>query len=211
MIQDNFFSTFLVFVAALSIFFDLVGFGSDFGRVLGRFGMVLGWFGEGFWVDLRIWGEGFQQRALCVFACLVAWVFGDVNKKLQPRKREKRYSVPAASRGHNNKMLIYSFSWLHFPCGCHFLGHSIWPGGMREAIKSAAPCRRAKRNAKSCTESCKLPAPIQSWCRVRTEPCKTRRVLTLLTSRRPRALRRRAHNPVFFRPFFRPAFRTPKK
>ena len=84
---------------------------------------------------MRIWGEGFQQRALCVFACLVAWVFGDVNKKLQPRKREKRYSVPAASRGHNNKMLIYSFSWLHFPCGCHFLGHSIWPGGMREAIR----------------------------------------------------------------------------
>ena len=61
---------------------------------------------------------------------------------------------------------------------------------------SAAPCRRAKRNAKSCTESCKIPALIQSWCRVRTEPCKTRRVLTLLTSRRPRALRRRARNSV---------------
>ena len=57
---------------------------------------------------------------------------------------------------------------------------------------SAAPCRRARRNAKSCTESCKIPALIQSWCRVRTEPCKTRRVLTLLTSRRPRALRRAA-------------------
>ena len=133
--QALFFSTCLVFVAALSISFDLGRFGEDFGRVLGRFGMVLGWFGEGFWLDLRIWGEGFQQRALCVFACLVAWVFGDVNKKLQPRKRAKRYSVAAASRGHNNKMLIYSFSLLHFPCGCHFLGHSIWPGGMREAIR----------------------------------------------------------------------------
>ena len=32
-------------------------------------------------------------------------------------------------------MLSFSFSWLHFPCGCHFLGHSIWPGGMREAIR----------------------------------------------------------------------------
>ena len=31
--------------------------------------------------------------------------------------------------------------------------------------------------------SCKIPALIQSCCRVRTEPCKTRRVLTLLTSR----------------------------
>ena len=37
-------------------------------------------------------------------------------------------------------MLSFSFSWLHFPCGCHFLGHSIWPGGIREAIKSAASC-----------------------------------------------------------------------
>ena len=74
--------------------------------------------------------------------------------------------------------------------------HQCWDGGMRGAFKSAAPCRRAKRNAKSCTESCKIPALIQSWCRVRTEPCKTRRVLTLLTSRRPRALRRRARNAV---------------
>ena len=82
--QDDFLLTFLVFVAALSISFNLGGLGSDFGRVLGRFGMVLGWFGEGFWVDL---------------------------------------------------MLSFSFSWLHFPCGCHFLGHSIWPGGMREAIR----------------------------------------------------------------------------
>ena len=80
-------------------------------------------------------------------------------------------------RIHNNKMLILSFSWLHFSCGRHFLGHcmhlhasthpcipasmhrsihpsmqvcikicsivlyqmapSAWPGGMREAIKSA--------------------------------------------------------------------------
>ena len=32
-------------------------------------------------------------------------------------------------------MLSFSFSWLHFPCSCHFLGHSIWPGGLREAIK----------------------------------------------------------------------------
>ena len=42
------FITFLVFVAALSISFDLVGFGSDFGRVLGRFGMVLERFGKDF-------------------------------------------------------------------------------------------------------------------------------------------------------------------
>ena len=119
----------------VQFFINFKIFWNGFERVLGGFGMGLGRFEEGFGVDLRIWGEGFQQRALCVFACLVAWVFGDVNKKLQPRKREKRYSVPAASRGHNNKMLIYSFSWLHFPCGCHFLGHSIWPGGMREAIR----------------------------------------------------------------------------
>ena len=38
-------------------------------------------------------------------------------------------------RIHNNEMLILSFSWLHFSCGHHFLGHSVWPGGMREAIK----------------------------------------------------------------------------
>ena len=31
-------------MAALAISFDLDGFGDDFGRVLGRFGMVLGWF-----------------------------------------------------------------------------------------------------------------------------------------------------------------------
>ena len=31
--------TFLVFVAALATSFDLEGFGYDFGRVLGRFGM----------------------------------------------------------------------------------------------------------------------------------------------------------------------------
>ena len=41
--EAYFFLTFLVFVAALSISFDLGGFGDDFGRVLGRFGMVLGW------------------------------------------------------------------------------------------------------------------------------------------------------------------------
>ena len=32
-------------------------------------------------------------------------------------------------------MLSFSFSWLQFPRGCHFLGHSIWPAGMREAIR----------------------------------------------------------------------------
>ena len=28
-----------------------------------------------------------------------------------------------------------SFSWLHCRCGCHVLDQSIWPGGMREAIR----------------------------------------------------------------------------
>ena len=28
-------------------------------------------------------------------------------------------------RIHNNKMLILSFSWLHFSCGRHFLGHCM--------------------------------------------------------------------------------------
>ena len=50
------------------------------------------------------------------------------------------------------------------------------PTVMRGAFESAAPCRRARWNAKSCTESCKIPALIQSWCRVGTEPCKTPRV-----------------------------------
>ena len=96
-------------MAALSISFDLGGFGDDFGRVLGRFGMVLGWFGEGFGVDFRIWCEGFQQRALCVFACLVAWVFGDVNKKLQPRKRQKQQNVDLL-------VFVAALSlWLSFP------------------------------------------------------------------------------------------------
>ena len=36
-------------MAALSISFDLVGFGYEFGRVLGRFGMGLGIFGGGIW------------------------------------------------------------------------------------------------------------------------------------------------------------------
>ena len=43
-----FFLTCLVFAAALSNSFDLGGFGDDFGKVLGRFGMVLERFGEDF-------------------------------------------------------------------------------------------------------------------------------------------------------------------
>ena len=48
--------TFFLLVAALSISFDLGRFGDDFKKVLERFGMVLGRFGEGFWIDLKIWG-----------------------------------------------------------------------------------------------------------------------------------------------------------
>ena len=44
-------------------------------------------------------------------------------------------------RGHNN--MIFSFSWLQFPCGCHPLGHSIWPGGMR--VSDPPPHRRWRR------------------------------------------------------------------
>ena len=70
--EAYFFSTYLVFAAALSISFDLGGFGDDFGKVLGRFGMGLGRFGEGFWLGLRLWDKGFQQHAPCAFVCLVA-------------------------------------------------------------------------------------------------------------------------------------------
>ena len=64
---------------------------------------------------------------------------------------------------------------------------------MRGAFKSAAPCRRARSKLNPST----LAQPLHAeFAQSPAEPCKTRRVLTLLTSRRPRALRRRARNSV---------------
>ena len=75
--QDNCFSTFFVFAAALSIFFDLGRFGDDFRKLLEGFGMVLEWFGEGFWVDLRVWCFGMVFGYLLDFLELlrVFWCF----------------------------------------------------------------------------------------------------------------------------------------
>ena len=58
-------------------------------------------------------------------------------------------------RGHNN--MIFSFSWLQFPCGCYPLGHSIWPGGMR--VSDPPPHRRWRRVLDSQSKS--LPISIK--------------------------------------------------
>ena len=79
--EAYFFSTFLVFVAALSISFDLVGFGTDFGRVLGRFGtcfrgctfnfLRFGGIWDQFW---KVFGLVFVAALLLCFFVLVAQI-----------------------------------------------------------------------------------------------------------------------------------------
>ena len=94
----------------LKILMDFYGFLEGFQRFLS-----FGWFWERLGVGSGIW---FPQHGKC------------------SHENEKTIVLSLRpSRIHNDEMLILSFSWLHFSCGHHFLGHSVWPGGMREAIK----------------------------------------------------------------------------
>ena len=107
-----------------------------------------GWFGEGLGVGSGIW---FPQHGKCSHEYEKTIVLS-----LQPL------------RSHNNEMLILSFSWLHFSCGHHFLGHAVWPGGMREAIRRPTGDERARltrqvaANSASSNSNQKLLAPEAS-------------------------------------------------
>ena len=79
---------------------DFYGFLEGFQRF-----SSFGWFWEGLGVGSGIW---FPQHGKCSHENEKTIVLS-----LQP------------PRIHNNKMLILSFSWLHFSCGRHFLGHCM--------------------------------------------------------------------------------------
>ena len=97
--ESSFVSTFVVFVARLSVFFDLGGFGKGFWR-----------FGEGFLSGFREFCDHFNIDFYNFYrfrgaTLLSLFFFSDFGwlEKVASRKR---------------------VSWKQNPCGCHSLGHS---------------------------------------------------------------------------------------